>query len=224
MAGQYIGVSGICKKGKGWKIGASGTCRNVKGGKIGVSGICRKFFPSEVYYYKNGDVCQALTGGYSFASANAGMGPTVTGWSGVPDSALTSTCISISIPDQARGYYSNSVGNMSGIWRTNNKINISSYSTLYFRFDVTFGHKTQISDSDFYFVSMGLAADTYFNSAVTAYYFRNHQGDKTQFVYALDVSGISGWYYIYMFAARVQKAITNGDDSLNFKVYEIWAA
>ena len=221
--GEYRVVNGVTRSIKNSHRVSGGAVRKIAKQWRCSSGVVRQFYPSsKVSLYSYGNTCDQITGGYTSATAQNALDPSGSGWSGVPTMSLESDHILISIPDQQTN--ASSRGNMAGIWTTTNMINLADYNKLYIKFEVTFGNTTQNVTDKWCAVAMGASLTRDFTNFSNGYVARwNYQGNTGIVTWACDVSAIAGSRYISLFAVRDLVYISDtADDSVTFKVYEMW--
>ena len=140
---------------------------------------------SYVFLYDKGDQCTGLTGDWKFQKANDAFGASGTG-------KANSDNLSISTPSN---------NTVAGAWRTNNKIDLTNYSTLYVTFseintDTSFSSmcisvKQTLSTADNATTNM-LRAEPLTSLLDT----NNYPKFTAPYTAVMDVSALSGDYYI----------------------------
>jgi len=178
-----------------------------------------------VYLYKEGDECTDISGGWSTKYGNSAISSTQTGCTGNPTRTKEEDHLLISIPDQT--YANASDRNMTGSWYTNNKINLTDFDKIVVDVEISYGASLYGGD---YYGSVGyqIASGQYTNSTVmvanAAFRTTNDNPDNNgrRRLLELDVSNLSGEFYIVLYASRGIPSANAGDDSVKLKAYNVY--
>lgn len=171
------------------------------------------------YLYNYGDECTEITGGFVSKYANNATGGT--GYSGVPTLTKNSDNLQISIPNQTYAYNDNH--NMAGLWHPANKIDLTNYTTLNVLCDMTYGQTTEMN-MDYRYghyirVSDGPNLDS---THYASKYYRPTTGNKSKVTISVDVSTISGEYYVFFASARALNQTNFANNDMDYKIYAVW--
>lgn len=222
----YIGVGGVARAVKKHCIGVGGVAREVRNGYIGVGGVARQFFQRILHVYNAGDLCTDLSGGWTSVKGNDVWSNDTTGYSGFAATmSQESDYLYVYLKDQEKVVNANYNNLVS--WRTTGKVALDGYSKLTAVCDIqlgsTYASMTSSNSIDCACLSASptvYAADT---GAQQKYLnFLNWSSDGENII-TVDISGLSGAYYIMLCVRRSYINLTNnGDESITVKIKEIY--
>lgn len=221
--GIYVGVDNVARKVKKMFAGVDGVARKVKKAYVGVNNVTRQFFSSVVHLYNAGDLCSSLTGGWSHKTGNLVLSSKVTGWEGAPTMTKASDHLLIYMKDLS--YEFRSDYNYVGSWYTSNAINLDNYNKVRMVCDIQLGDayatKSNMESLDHVRVSVSSNRYTDDYKVRKSITFNNWKSNGENII-EVDVSSLTGDYYIIIDMRRSYLNLTDGDESATLKIKEVY--
>lgn len=222
---EYRGINGVARRISKEYRGVNGVARKIVKAYRGINNVARKYFPSVVYLYDSGDLCSSFTGGWSYKTGNS-VAIGSTGWTGVPTMTKASDHLLMYMKDLPPGNASSD--NYTGTWYTSNAINLSGYKKLRMVCDIQLGSaysaNRTLDDNLADHVRIGPSRSTYTNDEyiITDIITFSNWASNGEKILEVDISSLTGNYYIIVEMGRFRENLTNGDDSVTLKIKEVY--
>lgn len=222
----YIGVGGVARAVKKHYIGIGGVARELRSGYIGVGGVARQFFQRILHVYNAGDLCTAISGGWTSVKGNDVWSEDQTGYSGkAATMTQKSDHLYVYLKDQDKEVQESHNNLVS--WRTTGPVALDGYSKLTAVCDIQLGSTYESMTSSKSIDCAYLVASPTIYAAGTGtkgkylnFLSWSSNGENT---ITVDISGLSGAYYIMLCVRRSYINLTDsGDESITVKIKEIY--